>query len=448
MEFKAEVELGQHDGLLLPSVIYGENPITPDMRMLDTLEEEFTPKDLMDEDRGWVEASGQNTSFRFNLNSTWKYLHYCYLFRGPVKNVTNNLSMLTGMPKLEFDKDSDELRWKEIADFNNMKIRTGRTIRNTYLFNDYFTILFDEESTALPKIRNLEPYFMVDAKADPDDHEIILKYKDSKSKEYEGDKVVRHTVDQIGNDKRGAPLFMAAMREINYLYKHLLDVYLLQHMRARFPIIRTVQSGLRGVTAEADRMQFLPGAGKILVETKGGEWKYPPEWRGSRGAKETYEMYLMSIAGAMNLPYFLVSGDYRNNSLASTLTANDPLIKLIHWNREQLGAQHIAVVRMAMNDPDLEVKVTWDPVLDRDKKKDAEAYSIGVQRGAISARTMCEDVFGKTWEGEDGEAIRIRAELHEDLIGGKPEGLPPKPPGGNDKDKKKILLPDGFYSRR
>jgi hypothetical protein len=441
MDFRAEVERGDHDNLLLPSVIMGENPITPDMEALDKLDEEFTPSDLLDEDRGWIQSSSANTVFTMNLPSTWKFLHYCYLFRGPVKNVTNNLSMLTGTPDFEFEKDTDESTWKEIAEFNKMDLRQGRNVRNTYLFNDYYSIVFDEESKSMPKIRNLEPYFISDLKTDPDDVENVLQYVDTKGNKHEGDHVVRHTVDQIGNDKRGAPLFLAAMREINYLYKHLLDVYLLQHMRARFPIIRKVTGGLRGVLAEQDRMQYLPGAGRILVETKGGDWMYPPEWRGSKGAREIYEMYLTSIASAMNLPYFLVSGDYRNNSLASTLTANDPTVRLIRWYRKQIAAQHIQIIKICLRNPDLEVKANWEPVLDRDKKKEAEAYAIGVEKGAVSARTMCEDVFGKTWDGEDGEAKRIRDELHEDMLGGKPAALPPPPPGGNDKGKKKILIP-------
>ena len=157
MDFRAEVELGKHDGLLLPTTFIGENPITPELRALDKLEEEFTPSDLMDEDRGWISSMSASMAFRFNLATTWKYLHYCYIFRGPVKSVTNNLTMLTGSPTFEFEKDADEARWKEIADFNKMALRIPRTIRCTYLFNDYLSIVFDEESTALPKIRNIEP---------------------------------------------------------------------------------------------------------------------------------------------------------------------------------------------------------------------------------------------------------------------------------------------------
>ena len=389
------MENGHFDHFLLGR----ESPQSPLLDALDNLEESWTPKDL-DRGQDWVTSNTSGLLYSFDLKSSWEFLAYAYHFRGPVKNVVNNLSVLTGSPELTFERDSDANAWETIALENKFPWRFTHTIRNTYLFNDYLSVIH-KDGGKTPSIQGYPPYTIGDIVVSDEDPEEVLHYKRADQKGgYDPDECIHHRIDKIGNDKRGVPLFNAVLRELVYYYKWLEDLYYVGHMRARIPIVRKVKGGSSEVTAEKNRFDYLPGPGRIAVENYGTEWQYPPQYGGMSDAREGWETFCQAIALAMNLPYFLVSSDYRNNSLASTLTADSPTTRLIKWYRSQFTSQFIDMVRNAIGSEGVELEVTWPPVVERDKKKEAEAYEIGIRTGAISAQTMCEEVYGLEWDKE------------------------------------------------
>lgn len=423
MEFSARVQSGQYDDMLIGADRSLENPI---LNGMDAIDEAFTPKDLVAEDKGWV---GTNTTalFSFDLPSIYKFCHYAYYFRGPVKNVVNNLSMLAGEPTAKFASDRDTREWETLAFEKDFPLRWSRIIRNTFLFNDFFTWVSKDG-----EVRHIHPYKIEDVITRDGDPEEVLKYKAGEEKTYSPEQTIHHRLDYMGNDKRGVPFFAAVLRELVYYYKWLEDLYYLGHLRARIPVVRKVMGGGPKVAAEANRFAYLPGPGRYAVENYGGEWQFPTTYAGIGDAKIGWETFITSIASAMNLPYFIVSQDYRNNSLASTLSADSPTVRLIRWYRTQFANQFTKIVWLVMGRT-VDVTFKWPPVVERDVEKVAKAWEILVRNGAGSSEGMYNAVVGEDWETEKKRIDKEREE--EDDRGGlgiRQTGLAVQPGGNGD----------------
>lgn len=402
------MQRGQYDDQLIG---WG-NPLSGMLEVTQALEESWSPKDL---GRGeqWVKAESIKTPFSFELASIWKFLYYAYYFKGPVKNIVNNLCMLIGIPEYHFASKSDERAWEDIAYDNDFPWRYSHIIRNTVLWNDFLTVVHTEGNKT-PAIRGYQPWLIGTVDTAEDDPEEVLRYNrtDDRTKFYEAEEVVHHRIDKLANETRGVPLFCAVLDELVYYYKWLADLYYVGHMRARIPVVRKVQGGLTDVTAESARLgSYLPGPGRVITENYGVEWQFPPQYGGITDAREGWETFCQAIAIPFNLPYFLVSCDYRNNSLASTLSADSPTVRLIRWHRQQFDVQFRKIMRKAIN-REVEVETEWPPVIERDIEKQAKAYEIGIKAGALSAESMMTDVFDKDPETErkklDEEDARAR----------------------------------------
>lgn len=398
MDFREQVESGSHDDKLIDSGHIDGHPM---LQALDSLEESWSLKDFQDRDSDYTKV-GQGTTWSFDNRAIWEYLHYAYFFRGPVGNVTNNLTMLTGVPnEFTFENESVKNQWDAVAGENNFPARWGDIIRNTYLWNDFLTIVFRDSGSSFPRIRNTEPYRIEKVERDEEDPERILSYKRANGLGgYDADDVTHHRLYTIGNDSRGTAIFSRVLRELVYYYKWLEDIYYMGHIRARIPVVRKVKGGSAQVNAEKTRFQYLPGPGRIAIENQGGEWQFPPQYGGIKDGFEGWKLFMTSIASSLNLPYFLVASDYQNNSLASTLSADSPTVRLIVANRIKFATQFKQIVEIALNIHEVDLEIRWPPIVDRDVDKMAKAYHVGIQAGAVSSQTMAEEVFGLDWETE------------------------------------------------
>jgi len=394
-------------------------PELPEITAINQLEEAWTPKKLADHNKDYTTLSTSDVC-NFDLPGTWRYLRSLYYMRGPVKNVVNNLAMLTGSPEaIEFGADKDAKGWEEIGMANGFPNRWGHIINNQFLYNDYFTAIARGEKLsadvgAKVAIRNIEPFLIDEISTKDHDPESVTGYRStSYDLTYEPGDVVHHKFNTLGNYVRGVPLLMACLRELTYYYKWMEDLYYIGHIRARLPVVRKIKGGGQDVTTEAARLQYLPGPGRVAVENQGGDWEFPPSYSGLSDAEAGIRVFLQGIALSVNLPVFLVSSDYTNNSLASTLSADSPTVRLIRWYRKQLEAQFKEVIAKSLGytaASDLEVSFSWPPVIERNKEQDAKAYEIGVRNGAVSAETMAIEVFGLNWEEE---SKRLRSESDE-----------------------------------
>lgn len=389
------------------------NPMPDVVQGINALEEAWTPQKLANTNKDYIDLSNVG-GLSFDLVGTWRYIKGLYFFRGPVRNVVNNLAMLTGAPEVTFESDSDDRQWKDIASENGFPNRWSAIIRHTYLYNDYFTAVFrggrgriQGTGSSRVAIRNFEPFHIEKIEHEAGDPESVTGYKvyDAETR-YGPDEIVHHIVDRVGNDMRGVPILNSCLRELTYFYKSMEDLYYLVHMRARIPLVRKVKGGQIATAAEAARFDYLPGPGRFAVENEGVEWQYPPAYGGLSDVPALLNEYIKAVASAVNLPVFLVSSDYTNNSLASTLSADSPTVRNIRWNREQFDAQFKEIVQRAMG-RDVEPHIDWPPVIERNLKQDAEAYQIGITNGAVSAQTMSTEVFGRNW---DEEKARIEQE--------------------------------------
>ena len=427
--FIDDVGQGMYDGYLLENLIEDRDPEALLIKSLDRMEEEESFVTIADEDRGWLAAYDTLDTIQYSNDNIWKFAFHAYRFRGPWRNVVTNFSMLTGQPTIEFERDSDEKHWKEIAEANKWDQYAIDNIKHSYMLNDHLTHISRDEG-AIPVIDPVMPNEITKIDYKPMSRTPTLyRHQDNKTT-LEPENTVHHVLDRVGRESRGVSMMSLVLKELRYYLRWLEDYYNMGHMRARIPIVREVERK-KNVASEALRLQKLPGVNRIVVENQGGKWNYPPAYRSITGVREGYEVFIQSIACAVNLPYFLVSSDYKNNSLASTLSANDPTVRLIRRNRVWFTGDIKETVRKAMKDDKVDVGVGWPPVLDKDKKAEAEAYEVGVRNGAMSSRSMAEDVFGKTWEGEGGERERIQTEIHQ----GQGLGTPDQ----GDKEYKNIL---------
>jgi len=426
--FSERVLAGHYDNHL---IISGDNPTTPALMMLDRLEEEWTPKDVLARSKDWV-AVKEQTPLHIDLDGIWRFFQYAYRFRGPVRNVITNLVMLTGVPALKFNSPADEKEWDRTkrSDGNRFPIQWRAIEAATYLFGDYFTTVYPQEGGRGARVRNLEPYQISEVVTEDGDPAIVTAYKRlDQSEDLKADDTVHHLLDPIGNELRGVPLLTGALRPLAYLYKWEEDLYYLGHIRARFPVVREVAGGSAAVAAEANRVEYLPQPGRMLVQNKGFGMHYPPAYQGLGGALEGWEIFAKSIAMTANLPYFLVTQDYRENSLASSLSADSPTTKWIMANRAVFEFDFQRIIGLAINEPDVDVEFTWPAVIERDKEKLGKVYVMAIQAGAASAQDMCEDVLGKDWEETQK---RIDSEADKDAERWKmPQGPKPGVTDGN-----------------
>lgn len=378
----------------------GLPPDTPMLLAIRGIDEAMTLSKLKDRNKGWFQAGGTGSDLAFDLMYSWEYLKKQYVFKGPVRNIVRNLSMLTGSPEFTFEKDRDASEWKEKGEANRFPNRWTSIIRHTYLWNDYLTVLFRGGPSDIA-IRNLEPYRISEVEHEGGDVEDIVQYKRAGGGDaLDAKDVIHHVLERVGNEKRGIPLLSCILQELHYYYQVMKDLYYVSHIRARLPAVRTVRGGAAAVNAEVQRLEFLPGPGRVAVENEGGDWKFPPAYANLKDADVILNVFLKGMALGLNLPAFLVSSDYTNNSLASTLSADSPTSRMIKANRAEFSPQFREVISKALERP-VEVGVTWPAVVERDKKADAEAYEIGIDKGALSARDMAEDVFGKGWKETD-----------------------------------------------
>lgn len=389
-------------------------------RALDMLDDSYgirseaawSLKDLQNE-RNWVTNQSATDRFTVDLSESWDLLHYFYHFRGPVKNITNNLDMLMGNPTAAFDKDSDEREWKEIGEANRFPARWGEIKKNTILLNDYFTTAIPgEKITGLRPvkvaIRNIEPWHIRDVVRNEKDPEEVTGYiRNDNGMTLDPEKTVHHILDKIGNPKRGIPLFNGCLRELHYAYKLMENIHWIYHIRARIPAVRKVQGGSVKVEAEKTRYSKLPAPGHVPIENAGVEWKFP-NIEGPKGAKEAWMLYMMGIAGNFNLPVFLVTSDFSNHALASTLAADSPTIRLIESYRNTLSPQFKRVVEAGLGRP-VDVTFNWPPIIEHDPKKLAERFEIEIRNGLVSKETAAT-ALGHDWEKE---APKIQKEIHQ-----------------------------------
>ena len=381
--------------------------LSPHERALDKLEERFGLSEVWDrgelnKNENWISAQGGNT-FSVDLSESWSLLDYWYHFRGPVKNVTNNVVMLLGCPTPTFKSDTDNAAWRAIADANGFPGRWKRIIKAAVLWNDFITVIFHGQQIRddLPvkvKIRNLEPWKIRKIETEEGDPETITKFVRADGKDpYLPEKAVHHVLDKIGNRVRGIPQFNAVLRPLHYAYKLLENIHWIYHLRARFPAVRKVRGNLARLNTEKNRLNYLPAPGHVAIENFGNEWVFP-KIEGPQGAKEAWELHMMSIASAWNLPVFLVTSDFSNHALASTLAADSPTIRMIQSYRDILDPQFREIVRKALGHP-CEVTFKWPPIVEHDPKMLAERYEVELRNGLVSKETASSEL-GHDWKHE------------------------------------------------
>jgi hypothetical protein len=93
------------------------------------LDEAYSMKDYAAEDKGF-HSTGVNSVLGINLEGTYNLLHHYYHYRGPVRNITNNLTQLCGSPEIKFGGDAETRAWEDIAFNQQFPLRWSRIIRN------------------------------------------------------------------------------------------------------------------------------------------------------------------------------------------------------------------------------------------------------------------------------------------------------------------------------
>jgi hypothetical protein len=154
----------------------------------------------------------------------------------------------------------------------------------------------------------------------------------------------------------------------------------------------------------------------MMLQNQGFKTTFPPSYSGVGDAEPGMMVWYRAIASGSNLPLFLVTSDYTNNSLASTLSADSPTIRFIKDDRKTIEPQIRTIVERATGTDEFEVN--WPPIVERDKEKDAKAFSIGIDKGSVSPQTMCETVYNLEWEDESKRIAQHKKDIAREFLPG------------------------------
>ncbi len=157
------------------------------------------------------------------------------------------------------------------------------------------------------------------------------------------------------NQKRGIPALYPCQDEISGSQKlryatregekvRASIAYVRQHAQASQATITTLQTSLSngeltrynqdGSQYDVSYQNIEPGSVQDIPE--GMEYQPPPTSSNAEAAASAIKLSLEAVASALEVPYWMVSGDNNSSSYASSLTSESPFLKMVEGEQDVL----------------------------------------------------------------------------------------------------------------
>ncbi|HEY0087802.1 MAG TPA: phage portal protein [Candidatus Lokiarchaeia archaeon] len=339
--------------------------------------------------------------------------------------------------------------WKSFQKNNKFRRRSReiveRCFRDGEVFIRFFGLGTDECKMRFidsDTVDDPQKKFTYGIETDTDDVEnpiaYIIKQKDSnvRAAVIPADEIIHDKILVDSNVKRGRSLIEVVMPEIKKYAKWLDSRILLSEIRTSIALVKKIKGSSSDVgtivnanksrlnTTDTNRTKKIK-AGSIITANEGVEYEFLSPKLEARDAKEDGRNILLSIAAAMQMPEYMLTGDSSNANYASTIVSESPFVKAAEsWQEffsEVFTQIYIKVMKSAMdsgNIPDkykiekkdfdklgneikigeeikqfsLECSVEFPEIINRDFKERIEGLLMLKGEGILSDDTLSDKV--------------------------------------------------------
>lgn len=337
-------------------------------------------------------------------------------------------------------------KWKKVNKWNLKQKEMG-----TRTFRDGEAFLYSRRVKGLkvPRLQFLEPDqiqspnpdISFGIETDKDDVEDIKSYRwmkdtiTSKELVIPASQIVHTKIFGDSNQKRGRTILEPVLKHITMYEQWLSDRMVLNKVRAAVALIRHVEGSaaqLRAIRAQSkdtssplkDRRAKVMRAGTIITAKPGVKYEMLSPNLQAADVQHDGRSILLAISTGVGFPEMFLTADFSNANFASSLTAQNPLVREFEDYQNTFGEYMIELVTevfdlgiemKALSEgilDNVDVTVTWPPLIHRDLKALVDALNILFANGILSRSTFAAET-GHDFEKEQ-ELIKTDAESAEE----------------------------------
>lgn len=262
-----------------------------------------------------------------------------------------------------------------------------------------------------------EPSASFGIQTDRDDVETALGYYIDG--EWVSADVIQHRKANVdSNVKRGLPLFYPVRKNLRRAEKLLRNMSVLAEIQSAIALIRkhrgTSRSGVEQFVSDGADTSVTSattgktsnfrryGPGTILDAHGGVEYEFPAAGLNVASFVDVLKAELRAIASRLVMPEFMLTSDASNSNFASTMVAEGPAVKMFTRLQAELIEADREVFRRVIDgaveagklseaaQSQIEIHVEPPSLAVRDQLKDAQAYSIELEKGILSPQTWSQ----------------------------------------------------------